>query len=76
MKEYRAKNGLLLHTADTGQGWSIKSGADLLLALEGRPELATVATGYILEALAQSLEDRTDYEDVRELAAFLAVNYL
>lgn len=76
MSAYVARNGLTLESSETPWGWSIKSGEDIVLALEGAPALATVASAFILEALAQAMEERKTYRDIEELAAFLAENYL
>lgn len=73
---YKASNGITLLDADTGQGWSIASDADIITALLGLPYFATVATPFIVEAIEQAKADRKEYDNIRDLAQHIAENYI
>lgn len=74
---YRAKNGFTLED-DTapGGGWNIRSAEDILTALLTFPAFATVADGFIWEAIAQAVENRKVYADINDLAQELLTNYI
>lgn len=77
MAEYRTKSGLTLADNMTGWGWEITSASELILALEGLPGFATVATAFIVEALGSAINDkRTEFKDVQDLADTLNKYYL
>lgn len=69
-----ARNFCLENVTDNKYGWTIKTDHDLLTALMGRPELESVAPGFIVEALNQL--DNKSYKNVDDLAADLAEHYL
>lgn len=73
---YKAKNGLIIKDEMTPDGWKIRDGNDILTALLSFPYFQTVATGFILEALQQAADSRKEYADIKELAAYIAENYI
>ena len=75
-KIYLARNGFMLENAETPEGWTIRSGQDVITALLSFPYFQTVATGFLLEALGQALEVKKEYADIKELAVFIAENYI
>ena len=76
MGAYIAKNGFTLLDADTKKGWSIKGPADIITALLDNPNLQTVATEALWQALAQAIDERKEYQDINDLAQFVADNYI
>ena len=73
---FKASNGFTLKDASTKWGWDIKDGNDLITALMGMPYFATVATGFIIEAVKESMRDRLIYDDIKDLANHIAANYI
>lgn len=73
---YKARNGFTLMNETTPQGWTIRNGDDLITALAAFPCFETVADGFILDALQQAVTDRKEYADIKELADYLAQNYI
>lgn len=73
---YRAKSGFTLRDSESGYGWQIRNAQDIFTALEGRPEFATVAEPFLIEAAGQAIDDRKEYADITEFAQFIAENYL
>ena len=73
---YKAQNGFTLIDETTPDGWKIRSGADIITALEGMPYFGTVAEGFLLEALQQAAESRKEYADIKDLADYIAENFI
>ena len=73
---YKAKNGLILKDSTTPDGWTIRDGNDIITALLAFPYFQTVATCFILEALQQAADSRKEYADIKDLAAYIAENYI
>ena len=73
---YKAKNGFILHDATAPGGWTIKTPQDLETALLSFPYFQTVYAGIIWDALQQATETRKEYADIKELAQYLAENYI
>lgn len=73
---YKGPNGLILKNADTGRGWKIRNLQDLETALYMYPAFETVYSGFILEAIAQAIEDRREYDNIDDLADYLSSNYI
>ena len=71
---YRARNGFTLLDADTGKGWEIQTPQDIITALLIYPYFQTVDTGIIWDAIRQAVEVRKEYEDIKDLANYLAEN--
>jgi len=73
---YKAKNGFTLLNADTGKGWEIRTPQDIITALLIYPYFQTVGTGVIWDTIRQAVEVRKEYEDIKDLANYLAENYI
>ena len=73
---YKAKNGLTLLSAETPDGWTIRTAQDILTALLAFPYFQTVADAFIWEALEQATTDRKEYADIKDLAQYIAENYI
>lgn len=73
---YKAKNGFTLLNAETPEGWRISRAEDIITALLSFPYFQTVATGIIWEAIGQAVNDRKEYTDIRDLAQYIAQNYI
>lgn len=73
---YKARNGFTLLNAETPEGWTIRGADDLLTALLAFPYFQTVAEPFILQALEQATTDRKEYADIKELAQYIAENYI
>lgn len=73
---YKAKNGFTLNDSLTPAGFEIQTPQDIITALLYYPAFATVADGFILEALEQAIADRKEYANIDELAEYLAANYI
>lgn len=73
---YKAKNGLTLLSAETPDGWTIRSADNILTALLAFPYFQTVAEVFIWQALEQAAADRKEYADIKELAQYIAENYI
>ena len=73
---YKARNGFTLKSSETAQGWTIKSANDIMTALLAFPYFQTVATGILWEALDQATTERKEYEDIKDLAEYLAEYYI
>lgn len=73
---YRAKNGLTLKDDMTPQGWKIRTAADIVTALMAYPNFATVSAGMIYEVIYQATEERKEYENITDLAEYLAEYYI
>lgn len=67
---------IVLKSMETEWGWSIKSISDLVLALEGYKGFATVAEGYILDALKEVAAEDKVWTDVKELGNYILANYI
>lgn len=74
--EYKSKGGLILKDNRTPDGYYIKSGEDLITYLEGLPDFETVATAFIVEAMAAALEERKEYDSPQDFAEYVAHNYI
>lgn len=73
---YKAKNGFTLRDETTPGGWKITQAQDILTALLEHPIFQTVATPFIWEAIQNAIEDRREWENVRELAGYIAKHYI
>lgn len=73
---YKAKNGFTLIDATTKDGWTISNADDIMTALLSFPCFQTVYTGLLWEAVAESVNDRLVYDDIRDLADHIASNYI
>lgn len=73
---YKAKNGLILKDDTTPDGWTIRNANDILTALLSFAYFQTVATCFILEALQQAADSRKEYANIKELAEYIAENYI
>lgn len=73
---YKAKNGFILRDNTTPGGWKTERAEDILTALLIYPAFETVADCFIWEAIDQAVQERKEYADISEFAAFLAENYL
>ena len=73
---YKAKNGFTLRDETTPGGWRITQAQDILTALLEYPVFQTVATPFIWEAIQNAIEDRREWENVRELAEYIAKHYI
>ena len=73
---YKAINGFTLQDATTPDGWTIRSGGDIITALLSFPYFQTVAAGFIAEALQQAADSRKEYANVKDLAEYIAENYI
>lgn len=72
---YRAKNGFTLDDPTTPAGWTIQSAEDIITALLEFPIFQTVAVPFIWEAIAQALETRKEYANIKDFAEYLT-NYI
>ena len=73
---YIARNGFTLDDDMTPQGWQIRDAGDILTALLAFPYFETVADCFIWEALAQAMEERKHYQNIEDLAQFMAENFI
>ena len=73
---YKAINGLTLQDATTPDGWAIRSSGDIITALLSFPYFQTVAVGFIVEALQQAADSRKEYANIKDLAEYIAENYI
>lgn len=73
---YKAKNGLIIKDATTPDGWTIRNADDIITALLSFPYFQTVATCFIVEAMQQAADSRKEYADIKDLAAYIAENYI
>lgn len=73
---YKARNGFILKVDTTAQGWTIRTPEDLITALLAFPVFQTVDTGIIWQALDDATENRKEYDDIQDLADFLAAWYI
>ena len=73
---YKARNGFILKDDTTAQGWTIRTPQDLITALLAFPVFQTVDTGIIWQALDDATENRKEYDDIQDLADFLAAWYI
>ena len=73
---YKAQNGFTLKDETTPGGWKIETAQDILTALLYFPVFETVADDFIWEALDQATEERKEYENISDLAAYLSENYI
>ncbi len=73
---YKGPRGFILRSTETPGGWNIQTLQDVETALYTFPAFQTVYSGFLLEALEQAIADRKEYEDITELAEFLAANYI
>lgn len=73
---YEARNGFILRDADTGHGWTVSRAEDILTALLAFPYFQTVDSGILWEAIDQATTERKEYEDIKDLAEYLAENYI
>ncbi len=73
---YAAKNGFILWDNTTKSGWKITKHTDVITALLEYPVFQTVATPFIWEALQWAIDDRKQWENVRELAEYIAKHYI
>lgn len=60
----------------TKWGWNIETEEDLLTALMGYSAFDTVYSGFLQEAIDQAAEERTEYENIEDLAKTLLANYI
>lgn len=60
----------------TKWGWNIETEEDLLTALMGYSAFDTVYGGFLQEAIDQAAEERTEYENIEDLAKTLLANYI
>jgi hypothetical protein len=60
----------------TKWGWNIETEEDLLTALMGYSAFDTVYSGFLREAIDQAAEERTEYENIEDLAKTLLANYI
>lgn len=60
----------------TKWGWNIETEEDLLTALMGYSAFDTVYSGFLQEAIEQAAEERTEYENIEDLAKTLLANYI
>lgn len=74
--EYKSKGGLILKDSRTPDGYYIKSGEDLITYLEGLPAFETVATAFIVEAMAAALEERKEYDSPQDFAEYVAERFI
>ena len=73
---YKAKNGFTLLDDQTPGGWTIQSPQDIMTALLAYPAFQTVAEGILWDAIGQAVTERKEYADIRDLAQYLAENYI
>ena len=73
---YKAVNGFTLLDADTGQGWTIRTPQDIITALLAFPVFQTVAEGILWDAIAQAVERRKEFANIREFGEHLLENYI
>ena len=73
---YKAKNGLIIKDATTPDGWTIRNADDIITALLSFPYFQTIATCFIVEAMQQAADSRKEYADIKDLAAYIAENYI
>lgn len=73
---YKAKNGIILINPETPNGWTIKSDDDILTYLTGLPYFASVYSTFIAEAIEGAAEMQQTYNNIDELAAYIAENYI
>lgn len=73
---YKAKNGFTLQDDSAPGGWTIKTAQDIETALYSFPYFQTVASGVLWDAIAQAVNDRRDYADIKEFAQYLADCYV
>lgn len=67
---------IALKDRKTKWGWEVKTFDDLVLAVSGYPYFETVATCFIEEAVVSAAHDRSEWNDVREIAQHIAENYI
>lgn len=73
---FKAKNGFTLQDATTPDGWTIRTAEDIETALYSFPYFQTVANGILWDAIAQAVEEKKEFANIREFAEFLAAEYL
>ena len=73
---YRAKNGFTLQDDRAPGGWTIRTAQDIETALCSFPAFQTVASAFLWEAIAQAVQERKEYKDIKEFAQYLAENYV
>lgn len=73
---YKGKNGFTLVNDETPGGWRIKTPEDIATALQTYPVFQTVAEGFLWEAIGQAVTDRKEYQDIEDLAKFIATRYI
>ena len=76
VNSYKAANGFTLLNAKTPDGWTIRTPEDILTALLVYPAFATVADGFILDALEQATAERKVYDNIEDLAKHLTTYYI
>lgn len=73
---YKAKNGFTLKDDTTPEGWIIKTPEDIITALLSFPEFDTVETAILWEALEDATGQRQEYDNIKDLADYLANYYI
>lgn len=73
---YQAKNGFTLLDATTPDGWTIQTAEDILTALLAFPYFQSVADCFLWDAIGRAAEERKVYDDIKDLAAYIAKNYI
>lgn len=49
---------------------------DVETALYSFPVFQTVYSGFLMEAVAQAIQERKEYSNITELAEYIAANYI
>ena len=73
---YKAKNGFILADSTTPDGWIIRTAEDIITALLTFPAFQTVAAPILAEQMAQAIEERKEYANIKDFAEYLAAHYI
>lgn len=73
---YKGPKGLIIKNDKTPSGWKIQNMQDVETALYSLPAFQTVYSGFLMEAVAQAIQERKEYSNITELAEYIAANYI